>query len=231
MRLSFDRLWVVIALALPALLSLLVPLPAVDLAYQVRAGDEILATGALPAVDTWTYTIAGTPWVDQQWLAQVLLALGYADRRLGAARGCPRRARRVGARPAARRARRARHPGPHRGGPVARRVPALGARARAPAAAVRHRRSLPPCYGSSRSAGGGHGHTCSCPSSWSCGQTCTGASSSRPSSSGTRGWRTSWRDASGADRSSCSSWGQPRRSSTRSASARGPMPRASARIR
>ena len=77
MRLSFDRLWVVIALALPALLSLLVPLPAVDLAYQVRAGDEILATGSLPAVDTWTYTIAGTPWVDQQWLAQVVLALGY----------------------------------------------------------------------------------------------------------------------------------------------------------
>ena len=77
MRLSFDRLWVVIALALPALLSLLVPLPAVDLAYQVRAGDEILASGALPAVDTWTYTIAGAPWVDQQWLAQVLLALGY----------------------------------------------------------------------------------------------------------------------------------------------------------
>ena len=77
MRLSFDRLWVVIALALPALLSLLVPLPAVDLAYQVRAGDEILASGALPAVDTWTYTIAGTQWVDHQWLAQVLLALGY----------------------------------------------------------------------------------------------------------------------------------------------------------
>jgi hypothetical protein len=76
-RLSFDRLWVVIALALPALLSLLVPLPAVDLAYQVRAGDEILASGMLPAVDTWTFTIAGTPWVDQQWLAQVLLALGY----------------------------------------------------------------------------------------------------------------------------------------------------------
>ncbi len=78
MRLSFDRLWVVIALTLPALLSLLVPLPAVDLAYQVRAGDEILATGALPTVDTWTYTIAGAPWVDQQWLAQVLLAAGYA---------------------------------------------------------------------------------------------------------------------------------------------------------
>jgi hypothetical protein len=59
------------------LVALFVPLPAVDLAYQVRAGDEILRTGALPGVDTWTFTVAGTQWVDQQWLAQVLLALGY----------------------------------------------------------------------------------------------------------------------------------------------------------
>ena len=77
MRLSIDRLWLVLAVLLPALIALLVPLPAVDLAYQVRAGDEILRTGALPGVDTYTFTIAGTPWTDQQWLAQVLLAVGY----------------------------------------------------------------------------------------------------------------------------------------------------------
>ena len=78
MRLSFDRLWTWIAIALPALVALLVPLPAVDLAYQVRAGDEILAARALPVADAWTFTVAGTPWVDQQWLAQVKLAAGYA---------------------------------------------------------------------------------------------------------------------------------------------------------
>jgi hypothetical protein len=77
-RLTFDRLWIWIAIALPVFLALLVPLPAVDLAYQVRAGDEILSTGALPVADTWTFTVAGTPWVDQQWLAQVQLAAGYA---------------------------------------------------------------------------------------------------------------------------------------------------------
>ena len=77
-RLSFNGLWTWIAIALPAFVALVVPLPAVDLAYQVRAGNEILATGALPAVDTWTFTVAGTPWVDQQWLAQVELAVGYA---------------------------------------------------------------------------------------------------------------------------------------------------------
>ena len=78
MRLSFDRLWIWIAIALPALVALLVPLPAVDLAYQVRAGDEILSTRALPVADTWTFTVWGTQWVDQQWLAQVKLAAGYA---------------------------------------------------------------------------------------------------------------------------------------------------------
>ncbi len=77
MRLSFDRLWIWIAIALPAFVALLVPLPAVDLAYQVRAGTEILATGAIPRMDTWTFTVAGTPWLDQQWLAQVILALGH----------------------------------------------------------------------------------------------------------------------------------------------------------
>ena len=77
MRLTFDRLWIWIAIALPAFVALLVPLPAVDLAYQVRAGNEILATGAVPRMDTWTFTVAGTPWLDQQWLAQVVLALGH----------------------------------------------------------------------------------------------------------------------------------------------------------
>ena len=77
MRLSLDRLWLILAIALPALVCLLVPIPAVDLAYQVRAGDAILRTGLIPAVDTYTFTVAGTPWMDQQWLAQVLLALGF----------------------------------------------------------------------------------------------------------------------------------------------------------
>lgn len=74
---SLARLWVLLALGLPALLALLVPLPAVDLAYQVRTGDLILATGAIPRADSFTFTAFGQPWTDQQWLAQVLLALGH----------------------------------------------------------------------------------------------------------------------------------------------------------
>lgn len=76
-RPTLAALWTFLAIALPTLAALLAPMPAVDLAYQLRAGREILDSGAIPAVDTWTYTIAGTPWTDQQWGAQVLLALVF----------------------------------------------------------------------------------------------------------------------------------------------------------
>ncbi len=75
MRLGLDRLWLYLALALPALASLIVPLAAVDLAYHLRAGELILGTGSIPTTDTFTFTVAGAAWLDQQWLAQVLFAL------------------------------------------------------------------------------------------------------------------------------------------------------------
>jgi hypothetical protein len=75
MRLSLDRLWVLLAIGLPALAALIVPLPAVDLAYGVRTGELILVAASLPSVDTYTFTVAGEPWTDQQWLAQVAFAL------------------------------------------------------------------------------------------------------------------------------------------------------------
>src|SRR4051812_25757207 len=75
---SLARLWTFLAVALPVLASLLVPLSTVDLAYHLRAGAEILDARALPTVDTWTFTAAGLPWVDQQWGAQVILHGVYA---------------------------------------------------------------------------------------------------------------------------------------------------------
>ena len=71
---SIGEIWTLLAWALPALASLLVPMPAVDLAYQLRVGGEILASGAIPATDSWTFTAFGQPWLDQQWGAQVILA-------------------------------------------------------------------------------------------------------------------------------------------------------------
>jgi hypothetical protein len=70
---SLRALWWLLAIALPVLASLIAKISTVDLAYQLRAGAEILASGRLPSVDTWTFTMLGEPWVDQQWGAQVVL--------------------------------------------------------------------------------------------------------------------------------------------------------------
>src|SRR6185503_10201021 len=59
---------------MPTVAALLVPMPAVDLAYQLRAGAGILDGGGTPTTDTWTFTVYGEPWLDQQWGAQALLA-------------------------------------------------------------------------------------------------------------------------------------------------------------
>ena len=70
---SLSRLWLFLAVALPVLGSLLATMSTVDLAYHLRAGAEILAARALPSADSWTFTAAGEPWVDQQWGAQLVL--------------------------------------------------------------------------------------------------------------------------------------------------------------
>ena len=71
---SLGQLWTFLGVALPTLAALLVPMSSVDLTYQVRAGAEILAGDGIPTVDTWTYTVLGVTWLDQQWGAQAILA-------------------------------------------------------------------------------------------------------------------------------------------------------------
>ena len=76
-RLTFPELWAGLAILLPVLGSLLAPISTVDLAYHVRAGGIVLDSGALPSPDTFTWSAAGRPWLDQQWAAQVALAALY----------------------------------------------------------------------------------------------------------------------------------------------------------
>jgi len=78
LRPTLPELWTFLAVALPVLASLIAALSTVDLAYQLRAGTDILAGRGIPAVDTWTFTAAGQPWLDQQWGAQAVLAAVYA---------------------------------------------------------------------------------------------------------------------------------------------------------
>jgi len=74
---SLSRLWAFIAVALPTLAALIAPLQSVDLTYHLRAGVDIRDALAILTTDTWTFTAAGTPWTDQQWGAQLILAAVY----------------------------------------------------------------------------------------------------------------------------------------------------------
>ena len=66
--------WASLTALVPALVTLLSKMGAVDLAYHVRTGDMILATRSIPRVDSFTFTVFNRPWLDQQWLAQVVFA-------------------------------------------------------------------------------------------------------------------------------------------------------------
>jgi hypothetical protein len=72
---SLGALWRFLVVALPVLSALLATLQSVDLTYHIRAGQEILTSGSVPTIDTWTFTANGQAWLDQQWGAQVVLAL------------------------------------------------------------------------------------------------------------------------------------------------------------
>ena len=74
---TFPRLWATLAVLLPVVGALIATLSSVDLTYHLRAGAQILDGGGIPRTDTWTYTAAGAPWLDQQWGAQAILAGVY----------------------------------------------------------------------------------------------------------------------------------------------------------
>ncbi|MEJ2624168.1 MAG: hypothetical protein P8Z80_06410 [Pseudolabrys sp.] len=48
-----------------------------DSYWQVALGHWIMAHGAVPHVDTFSFTMAGKPWISSEWLAQALYAEAY----------------------------------------------------------------------------------------------------------------------------------------------------------
>jgi hypothetical protein len=76
-RRPIDVAWASLVILVPVVVALLSRMGTTDLTYHIRAGDEILATHSLPRFDTYTFSVFGTRWLDQQWGAQVLLALGH----------------------------------------------------------------------------------------------------------------------------------------------------------
>ena len=74
---TVGRLWAFLAVGLPVLAAFLANLSTVDLTYHVRAGESFLDTGQISTSDTFTFTAAGSSWLNQQWGAQVVLAAAY----------------------------------------------------------------------------------------------------------------------------------------------------------
>ena len=72
---GIGTVWRVVAIGVPAVATLLGTIGVVDLAYHLRAGDLTLDTGSILREDTFSFVETGAPWLNQQWGAQVLLAL------------------------------------------------------------------------------------------------------------------------------------------------------------
>jgi len=48
-----------------------------DSHWHVTVGNWILAHGAVPTVDSYSFTFAGRPWIAKEWLSQLVLAFAY----------------------------------------------------------------------------------------------------------------------------------------------------------
>ena len=74
---SYDFLWLGIALFPLLIIAILLPIQPHDYWWYLRLGKDVLETGAVPVVDTYSSLQAGQPIVYQSWLSAVFLWLGF----------------------------------------------------------------------------------------------------------------------------------------------------------
>ena len=84
-RRGIPASWVAIT-ALFALVA--VPRPAMplidgDVYWHIRAGSEVLDSGRVPTEDTWSIVGQGMAWTSQDWLSNVMLAVGWRVGEMG----------------------------------------------------------------------------------------------------------------------------------------------------
>ena len=73
---SFERMAIGMLFIALAFRALLMPAQN-DTFWNLRDGMNILRTGHVPRADAYSFTAAGAPYTDHEWLSQVLLALGH----------------------------------------------------------------------------------------------------------------------------------------------------------
>ena len=69
---SYDLLWLSLALLILLPIAYFLSITPHDYWFYVRLGKDILESGAIPRVDTFSYTYPGRPIFYQPWLAAVL---------------------------------------------------------------------------------------------------------------------------------------------------------------
>ncbi|RPJ24584.1 MAG: hypothetical protein EHM33_17340, partial [Chloroflexi bacterium] len=76
---SYDFLWLSLALLFILPIALFLSITPHDYWFYVRIGKDILQTGAIPTVDTFSYTYPGRPIFYQPWLSAVIFWLVHAS--------------------------------------------------------------------------------------------------------------------------------------------------------
>lgn len=75
---SYDFLWLSLALLFLLPIAFSLSIPPHDYWFYVRLGRDILESGYIPRVDSFSYTYPGRPIFYQPWLSAVLFWLAYA---------------------------------------------------------------------------------------------------------------------------------------------------------
>ena len=74
---TFAQLIAFVAVMLPVVAALRFPFSTIDLTYLIRAGNAMLDSGQILRTDTFTFTVVGHAWLNQQWGAEIVFALAY----------------------------------------------------------------------------------------------------------------------------------------------------------
>src|SRR5215216_4312292 len=75
---SYDLLWLSLALLILLPIAFFLSITPHDYWFYVRIGRDILETGLIPTVDTFSYTYPGRPIFYQPWLSAVLFWLAHS---------------------------------------------------------------------------------------------------------------------------------------------------------
>src|SRR5712691_9574673 len=72
-----DTVWGAVAVIVPIVAVWFGRTQAVDLAYQVRAGIQMLDAHHLLTTDPFTFSVAGHSWLNQQWGAELFFGAAW----------------------------------------------------------------------------------------------------------------------------------------------------------